>query len=97
MLYKTKLTKRQLEIVCCLANGFTAQETANKLFLSLSTVKATLTVARRKVDARTTPHLVSIIIAQGDLVWTDDDERSLVDPPLELIVPAKMGNGGAGS
>jgi DNA-binding CsgD family transcriptional regulator len=77
-----RLTKRQLEIVCHLANGYTTEETAKMLFLSVSTVKKTLLAARKRVDARTTPHLVSIIIAQGALFWTPDGRST--EEPLEI-------------
>lgn len=73
----TKLTRRQLEVVCHLANGLTAEEAAEKLFISKSTADQTLAAARKKLNAKTTTHLVSIVIAQGELEWTDDDERSL--------------------
>jgi len=86
MNFHAKLTYRQLEVVCHLANGFTAQETADALYLSISTVKQTLTAARKKIGAKTTVHLVSIVIAQGDLEWTDDDDRQ--PRKTELCGPA---------
>lgn len=83
-----KLTTRQLEVVCHLANGMTAGEVAERMFISESTVKRTLEAARKRVGARTTPHLVSIVIAQGELTWTNDDERAPNDQS------AKVANGG---
>ena len=75
---ETKLTRRQLEAVCFLANGLTLEETAQAMFVSLSTVNKTLAAARRKTGTRTIPHLVSFAIAQDELVWSDDDsERSM--------------------
>lgn len=71
------LTYRQLEIACLLANGRTAEEAAQDLFLSISTVRASLSAARKKVNAKTNAHLVSILIASGDLYWTEDGERAM--------------------
>jgi DNA-binding CsgD family transcriptional regulator len=72
------LTVRQLEHVCLLANGYTIDEIAKKLFVSRGTSEKTLMAARRRVGAITNAHLVSIVIAAGDLEWnTDTEMRSL--------------------
>jgi DNA-binding CsgD family transcriptional regulator len=68
----------QLEIVKNLANGMTIEEIAKEVHRSKSGVNQILATARRMCGARTLPHLVSIVIAQGDLVWSGD-ERSVND------------------
>lgn len=70
-----RLTPTQIEIVCHLCNGLTLVEIAAKMNYSLSGLKGHLTRAKVKVDAKTTTHLASIVIASGVLVWTDDGER----------------------
>lgn len=67
------LTFRQLEIVAYVANGCTTSEIAEKMHLSKSSIQATLDTARKRAQARTLPHLVSIVIASGDLVWNEED------------------------
>lgn len=73
------ITDRQLEMVRHLANGMSLDEISKEMHLSLSSVKQSLASARRATGARTLPHLVSIVIAQGVLYWVDD-ERSLEEP-----------------
>lgn len=76
---ESELSDRQLQIVMHLANGFTFKEIANQMYLSVSAVKQQANTARRRCDAKTLPHLVSIVISQGVLFWTDDG-RSLKEP-----------------
>lgn len=63
------LTRRQLEIVIHIANGMKMDEVATEMNFAVSSLKATLARARRNKGARTTAHLVSICIAEGELVW----------------------------
>lgn len=71
------LTQTQLELVVHLANGLRMEEIAAKVHRSKSSVEKTLGTAQKRAGANTLPHLVSIAIATGDLVWTEDDERAL--------------------
>lgn len=87
------LTDRQLELTCHLANGMTIAEIADHVHLSKSSVEKTLTAARRKAGARTLPHLVSIVIAQGRLYWTPGG-RSVDDP--SYLGRVDGGSGAAG-
>lgn len=66
------LTFRQLEMVAHVANGLTTVQIAERMHLSRSSVQATLNTARKRANARTLPHLVSIVIASGVLEWNED-------------------------
>lgn len=66
------LTPRQLEIVVLLANGHRFDEIGAMLHLSPSSVEKTIATARKRTDARTLPHLISIVIASGLLEWSPD-------------------------
>jgi DNA-binding CsgD family transcriptional regulator len=73
-----RLNEAQLTIVMHLCNGMTIEETAWKMSYSPTNVKRHIARAKRMTGARSTIHLVSIVIASGDLVWSDDDnERTL--------------------
>ena len=85
---ETKLTRRQLEAVCFLANGLTLEETAQAMFVSLSTVNKTLAAARKKTGTRTIPHLVSFAIAQDELVWSDDGSERSMNQTEIVVGPA---------
>jgi DNA-binding CsgD family transcriptional regulator len=76
-MHDTLLTDRQLEIICHLCNGLSQEEIANTMNLSVSAINNHVIRARTRVGAKTTVHLASIAIAQGNLYWTDDGERSL--------------------
>ena len=84
MASNVKLTDLQLEIVCHLANGLTQEEISKKTFRSLANVQLHLTRAKQKTGARSVPHLVSIVIASGALVWTNDSERAPADAGLPV-------------
>jgi DNA-binding NarL/FixJ family response regulator len=66
----------QLEIVMHLANGKQIHEIAEAMHRSRSDVDRRLRLARKRCHANTIPHLVSIVIATGDLVW-EDERRTL--------------------
>lgn len=68
----TDLTNLQLEIVKNLANGMTLVEIAKNMDRSTSYIKQNANSARFKTNTRTLPHLVSVVIARGQLVWADD-------------------------
>lgn len=63
------LTKRQLELVVHLANGHRVEEIAVMCHLSASSVEKTIRAARQRTGARTVAHLVSLVIASGELEW----------------------------
>jgi DNA-binding CsgD family transcriptional regulator len=71
-----KFSARQLECMMCLANGNTILEASKILFISKSSVNQSLDSARKKARAKNNIHLVSIAIAQGFLVWEDDEEKT---------------------
>jgi DNA-binding CsgD family transcriptional regulator len=59
-----------------IANGKTREEIATILHRSPANVDYHLGRARRRCCANNLPHLVSIAIASGDLVW-EDEQRTL--------------------
>ena len=76
---ESSLTDRQLTIVMHLANGHTFQEIADEMYLSVSSVKQQANTARKRCEAKTLAHLVSIVISTGTLYWTPEG-RSLEEP-----------------
>jgi DNA-binding CsgD family transcriptional regulator len=66
----------QLEIVMHLANGKQIAEIALEMHRSRSDIDRRIRLARKRCKATTIPHLVSIAIASGDLVW-EDERRTL--------------------
>jgi len=62
----------QLEIIMHLANGKQIDEIALAMHRSKTDVNRRLALARKRCQATTIPHLVSITIATGDLVWEDE-------------------------
>ena len=77
----------QLQIVMHLANGDRLSDIATELNCSWQNVAKHVGLARKKTEAKTLPHLVSIVIAKGDLEWTPEgrvvnaDVRTTVFPP----------------
>jgi len=69
------LTALQLLIVMHLANGKTLGEIAVTVDRSRSNIKHQADRARQKMEAKTLPQLVSIVIASGKLEWTDQGRR----------------------
>ena len=66
------LSQLQLEIVMHIANGERLGEIAVAVDRSRSYVAKQADLARRKVEAKTLPQLVSIVIASGTLAWQED-------------------------
>jgi len=71
-----RLDQIQLEIIMHLANGRQIDEIALLLHRSRSDINRRIALARKRTHANTIPHLVSIAIATGDLVW-QNEERAL--------------------
>lgn len=65
-----ELTQIQLELVVLVANGMRYDEIASVTHRSESSVRKILKSARSAAGAKTTPHLVSMVIASGILEWT---------------------------
>ena len=59
------LTHRETEIVRLLAEGNTAQEIAEKLYISFDTIRTHRRNILKKMDSKNTPHLVATCIRQG--------------------------------
>ncbi|RUR43339.1 response regulator transcription factor [Vreelandella populi] len=58
------LTPRQSQIVLLLAQGHTADQCAEALHRSVATVQRHILLARDRMQARNTTHLVALAIAQ---------------------------------
>jgi DNA-binding CsgD family transcriptional regulator len=67
----------QLQIIMHLANGRQIDEICIEMHRSRSDVNRRIKLARQRCNANTIPHLVSIAIASGDLVW--EDERRMLN------------------
>jgi DNA-binding CsgD family transcriptional regulator len=59
------LTPRQLTVVNCLCDGLTIDQTADKLCISRSTVEKVLRDVKRRLNAKTLAHVVSIALRKG--------------------------------
>ena len=92
---RNDLSVLQLQIVMHIANGMTFEEIASELDRSLSYIKQNANTARYKMNARTLPQLVSMVIAEGLLEWKADERivngelqphktKSLVDRLSEM-------------
>lgn len=85
MTVRNRLTHDQLVIVMHVANGLTLEEIAEIMHYSVSNVSYHLGQARRRCHANNLPHLVSIAIATGDLVWEDNSECRVISSPTNGI------------
>jgi DNA-binding CsgD family transcriptional regulator len=77
-----KLTDRQLQIIMHLCNGWSQEEIALQLYLSVSGVNKLVATARRAMGARNNVHLVSMVIASGLLFYLPDDRERTLDEPV---------------
>ena len=59
------LSRRELEIIAVAAEGLTTEEIANRLYISVSTVKAHLRSAQERVGARNRVHLAVLAERAG--------------------------------
>jgi FixJ family two-component response regulator len=74
----TELSALQLTVVMHIANGMTLREIANHLDLSMTYIQRNADTARDKMNARSLPQLVSMVIAAGKLDW-QAGERIIAD------------------
>lgn len=82
------LTQLQLQIAMHIANGKTLPEIAVIIDCSASHVHKQANKARAKMDARTLPQLVSIMIARGYLDWTEHGRVVTSDRPRNTLTDA---------
>lgn len=73
--FKIPITLRQAQYVALSANGLTKEQIAQVLFVSVNTVSATLTDARKKVDAANTTELACLCVEAGYIYWENDPPR----------------------
>lgn len=62
-----RLTPRQAEVLALAADGLRYAEIAARLYVSRSTVKATLYNASQRLRARNTAHAVALAMRAGEL------------------------------
>ncbi len=67
MICSNRLTKRELEILYFVANGYSNFEIASSLFLSPNTIKASVGTIRKKLNAKNRTHAVFIAVQNGYL------------------------------
>jgi len=79
------LSALQLEIVMHLANGMRIDEIANNMDRSRSYVAKLADSARFKTNAKTLAHLVSIVIASGQLEWRNGGRELQSEKPKSLV------------
>lgn len=76
---KSRISPIQLTIVMHIANGMTLEEIAKTMNYSVSNVSHHIKMARTRMHANNLPHLVSLTIASGDLVWEDVEECRVIN------------------
>lgn len=59
------LTKRQTQIVNLLARGETAEQVARQFHREAETIRRHVMLARKRVQAKNTAHLIAISISRG--------------------------------
>ncbi|MET7924767.1 LuxR C-terminal-related transcriptional regulator [Streptomyces sp. NPDC005349] len=77
-----KLTARELEVLQLIANGFTHEEIAKRLFLSEQAVNDASRRARVRLGAHTTPHAVLLAERAGLLEGRTKKRRGPAREPL---------------
>lgn len=73
------LTHDQLEVVMYVANGLKYGEVAKATHRSRSSVDKIIIAARKNAGAATTAHLVSMVIAEGLLVWSQEGNERVMN------------------
>lgn len=87
---KTDLTLTQLTLVMYLCNGMTLHEMAVQMHCSDANVAKHLTIARRKMEARTLSQLASIVIASGQLEMTDNGRVIALPAPQSAPLASQV-------
>lgn len=67
MVKRTEISKYEKEVLELVAEGYTWQEIAGKLFLSHHTVRAHMTNLKKVLGAKTSPHAVTVAFRRGIL------------------------------
>lgn len=86
-------TRRRLEVIAQVANGFTNLEIGKGMFLTEDTVKTHVRNAARQMRARSRAHLVYLTYARGLLIATPDGaappvhQTSVVPAPRPRLAP----------
>ncbi len=72
---RTKLTKREREVMTLVATGSQSADIAERLYLSSETVNTHVNNARSKLGAHTRAHAVAIALVTGQIVIPDETPR----------------------
>ncbi len=62
---RSKPTPHELRLVTCRSHGLGVRGTCDTLGLGYEAVKSSLSLARRRVGAKDTPHLIAICLREG--------------------------------
>lgn len=78
---RSKLTKREREVMTLVAAGGQSSDMAERLFLSPETIKSHVQNAMGKLGAHTRAHAVAIALVTGQIIW------SMVDLSVPGVEP----------
>jgi len=67
------LTKREREVLMCVATGAQTNDAAEQLVVSSDTVKTHVANAMAKLGAHTRAHAIAIALTTGQISWTSAD------------------------
>ena len=85
---RSRLTERQCEVMTLVASGLESGDIAERLVLSLETVKSHVQNAMLKLDSRTRAHAVAVALMTGQIPWDSCLwTTSNAHPPFELARP----------
>lgn len=94
------LTRREIQILELVAQGFSAKEVAQSIAIAPRTVEGHIDTIRLKLQARNRPHMVTKAIAAklltvDGLTVTSSPAITVPEPLLKLVSPprpAELGN-----
>ena len=69
------LSTRELQVLKAVADGLTATQIGEQLFLSRETVRSHLRKLRNKLGAANRPHAVALAVMSGELVLPTSPNR----------------------
>ena len=75
------LSPREQEILTLVADGWTGEAIAERLTVSVETVRTHLRNAQRKLNARTRPHAVAIAIQRAEILPEEAEAPDVGAPP----------------
>lgn len=79
------LTDQQIEIVMHLCNGLTMEEVAVEMNYSIGSISRVLKTAKKNAGAKTTTHLIAMVILSGKLYYSPAGEDKAVAPMGDVL------------